>query len=488
MEKRIVMGTLGFALRLAISALLGAALLGAIAVKLFVDGQPELEPWHTNVLDEEFHAGSPVSTFSEYLALEERLFAELDRELYGPTEGGAEHSVNRYRRGSLADPRRWPVDWNRTYEIETEDPVAGVLLLHGLTDGPYSLRSLGETLAGAGARVLALRIPGHGTAPSALTETGWRDMAAAVRIAARHLREQVGDRPLHVIGYSNGGALAVEYAMATLEDASLPRVTRVVLISPLIGVRKVAALAAWQARLARLTGIDKLAWQSLHPEYNPFKYNSFAINAAVLAYEITEHLRHEFERLKGSGLANELPPILAFQSGADDTVTASALVSNVFACFDDGDDHLVLFDLNRLADVDSLLASDPAEVFDPLLRNMKRGFDLTVVTNAEPDSAEVVTFTARHETDTVTSKPVAERWPDDVFSLSHVALPFRPDDPLYGGPDAKPTPGGLGLGNLAVRGERGILRISAAAMLRISWNPFYDLIEQRTLEFLGLAP
>ena len=27
---------------------------------------------------------------------------------------------------------------------------------------------------------------------------------------------------------------------------------------------------------------------------------------------------------------------------------------------------------------------------------------------------------------------VAPRWPNDVISLSHVALPFRPDDPVYG--------------------------------------------------------
>ena len=64
-----------------------------------------------------------------------------------------------------------------------------------------------------------------------------------VRLAMQHLRDKVGDKPIHVIGYSNGGALAVQHALAALEDASLPQAERLVLISPEIGISRVAALA-----------------------------------------------------------------------------------------------------------------------------------------------------------------------------------------------------------------------------------------------------
>jgi hypothetical protein len=76
-------------------------------------------------------------------------------------------------------------------------------------------------------------------------------------------------------------------------------------------------------------------------------------------------------------------------------------------------------------------------------------------------------------------------WPGDVYSLAHVALPFSVRDPLYGGAAAGESPG-IRLGNLALRGERGVLRISASEMLRLRWNPFYDYIEWRVLRFLGL--
>ena len=58
-----------------------------------------------------------------------------------------------------------------------------------------------------------------------------------------------------------------------------------------------------------------------------------------------------------------------------------------------------------------------------------------------------------------------------MYSLSHVALPFPADDPLYGN-----QPSGLRvlqLGNVAVRGERNTLAVSQDSLNRLTWNPFY---------------
>ena len=76
-------------------------------------------------------------------------------------------------------------------------------------------------------------------------------MAAAVKIAVKHLRKSVGDKPIYLIGYSNGGALSVEYALESLHDGSLPKVQGIVLVSPAIGITSTAALAVWQGRLGR---------------------------------------------------------------------------------------------------------------------------------------------------------------------------------------------------------------------------------------------
>ena len=83
----------------------------------------------------------------------------------------------------------------------------------------------------------------------------------------------------------------------------------------------------------------------------------------------------------------------------------------------------------------------------------------------------------------VESAPGLE-WPAGMYSLSHVALPFPPDDPLYGGPKAKTSPG-ISLGNLSLRGEKGALKVPPQDMLRQRWNPFYTIIESKTLNFLS---
>ena len=464
---------------------LGGLIIGVVVFVKFLESRPDLSVWHLAELDEEFTTESDVSDFTGYLALEERLFAQLDERVYAKVGVGPEHVINRYSRGSLADPDRWSSNWNRSFELRNDTPVAGVLLLHGLSDSPYSLRTLGERLHDAGAWVVGLRIPGHGTAPVGLVETTWQDMAAAVRLAMRHVNDAVGESPLYIIGYSNGGALAIEYTLATLDDASLPRTRGIVLVSPAIGVSGLAVLAVWQARLGHFLGLEKLAWSSIVPEYDPFKYGSFAVNAGDLVYRLTEAIQKRLNSKQRNGGLEQIPAILAFQSLVDATVSTRALVENLFARLPPTGHELVLFDINRQVGAEGLLREDPATTFKPMLMQMDRGFDLTIVTNKSDVSSQVIARTRKHGKDEIAEIALSERWPQDVFSLSHVALPFSPQDPIYGGPLAGKSPG-IKLGNLALRGERGVLRITGDDILRLRWNPFHGYVESRILRFMQL--
>jgi alpha-beta hydrolase superfamily lysophospholipase len=479
------MGIVFWLSRFVAAALVGS-LVTAVAVYVYLlDSRPDLSVWHLADLDEEFTTDSEVADFRQYLELEDRLFAQLDKLVYARVPVDPGNAINRYSRGSLADPGRWPVNWNRSFELPQTQPRAGVLLLHGLSDSPYSMRALGESLHQQGAMVLGLRIPGHGTAPSGLVETRWQDMAAAVRLAARHVRAAVGDKPIYIVGYSNGGALAVEYALSTLTDPTLPRVAGTILLSPEIGLPAVAALAVWQGRLGHLLGLEKLAWNALLPEYDPFKYGSFAVNAGDLAHRITVRIQRQLTALQSSPKLGELAPIIAFQSSVDATVTASALVANLFDRLPAGNHELVLFDINRRVDFDTLLQQDPRLLFDPLLDKQARTYDLTVVTNTGSESNRVEAQTSLTGETTTTTTPMAGTWPPAVFSLSHVALPFPPNDPVYGGPAAAESPG-IRLGNLALRGERNVLKISGTDILRLRWNPFFDYTRGRIVVFTGL--
>lgn len=199
-----------------------------------------LELWHTARLDQDFHAGGDVKTFESYLEVERRAFRELDDEVYAKVGTGPEFSIVRYSRGSASDPGSFPQNFNRSYVLEAESPRGGVLMLHGMSDSPYSLWALARSLNEAGYHVVNLRLPGHGTAPAALTRARWQDFAAAVELAMAYLHDVAGSRPIHLFGFSNGGPVAVNYALGALEDSARPQAASLVLIAPAIGVTPAA--------------------------------------------------------------------------------------------------------------------------------------------------------------------------------------------------------------------------------------------------------
>ena len=125
-------------------------------------------------------------------------------------------------------------------------------------------------------------------------------------------------------------------------------------------------------------------------------------------------------------------------------------------------------------------------VLEALQAEPNPAFTLSVVTNRDAKTKSAVVRRKSPGEDAPTDLDVGLSWPDHLYSLAHIALPFPADDSLYGG---KPTPEGSGLhlGSLALRGERGVLRISASDMLRQRWNPFYPYLEKRVLDFMGLA-
>lgn len=475
--------TLKHALRLLFYGAIGVVLTLLVVFVDYLDGRTDLEVWHRADLDQEFTVDSALGSFEEYLELEGRLLAQLDQQVYAETGPVGDDEVNRYKRGSLSDPGRWPQNWNRSYEMPVLSPKASVLLLHGLSDSPYSLRSMAERLHQTGLHTLGLRVPGHGTAPSGLVKVTWQDMAAAVRLAVSHLAEQNSGQPVYIVGYSNGAALAVHYALSTLDDPSLPKVDKLIILSPEIGITAVASMAIWQARLGRLLGLEKLAWNDILPEYDPYKYGSFAVNAGDLSYRLTVEIQRRIGVLTESGLISDMPPVLAFSSVVDATVVAPALVKNLFGRLPAGGHELVLFDINAQAKLEPLLKWDPDEMIGVLQNTSNPTFTLSLVTNQTPDSSAVVERQWAPGQDIATEKDLGLEWPDDIYSLSHVALPFAPDDPLYGGQLKQPS-SGLNLGNLAFRGERGVLQISPDAMMRLRWNPFYSYLEQKTLDFL----
>jgi carboxylesterase len=122
-----------------------------------------------------------------------------------------------------------------------EGGETGVLLCHGFTGSPQSLRPWAEYLAERDLTVSLPLLPGHGTRWEDMQLTGWQDWYAEVDRELRALTERC--ERVFVGGLSMGGALALRLA-AKHGDA----ISGVMVVNP---ANKVHGLAAYALPVAR---------------------------------------------------------------------------------------------------------------------------------------------------------------------------------------------------------------------------------------------
>jgi pimeloyl-ACP methyl ester carboxylesterase len=366
-------------------------------------------------------------------------------------------------------------DWNRSYvQMPEAAPRGAVVLLHGLTDSPYSLRHVGAFYRQRGFAVVSIRMPGHGTVPAGLIRARWEDWMAATRLAVRHARTLAGaGTPLHLVGYSNGGALALKYALDSLDDQGLARPEQLVLFSPMVGITSFARFAGVLGWPAIFPGFARAAWLDTLPEYNPFKYNSFPVNGARQSSQMVRAVQEQMLERVAAGTLGDFPRVLAFQSMVDATVFTDAVLDNLFQVLPANGSELVLFDLNHEAKVGPLLRPGSAAVLERVLAGNLRSFTLTLVSSSTADAALMEARSFVPGAPQASRVPLAQRYPRDMYSLSHVALPFPMDDPVYG-QEPSDESFGVRLGVLAVRGERGALVVGVETLMRAMCNPFFD--------------
>jgi hypothetical protein len=144
----------------------------------------------------------------------------------------------------------------------------------------------------------------------------------------------------------------------------------------------------------------------------------------------------------------------------------------------------VLFDINRFARLDPFIRPGDRTLMAQMAEGRPRAYDITVVTNAGPDTFDVGARHFRPGAMTSVDEPLGLAWPRELFSLSHVALPFPEDDPVYGS-KAQSTPGGpIALGLLSPRGERAVLTVQIDVLMRVTSNPFFPYMARRVSEWV----
>lgn len=182
----------------------------------------------------------------------------------------------------------------------------GVLLCHGFTGSPQSLRPWAEYLAERGLTVSLPLLPGHGTRWEDMRLTGWQDSYAEVDRELRALRDRCAQ--VFVAGLSMGGALALRLA-AKHGDG----VAGVVVVNP---ANKVHGLFAYTLPVSRhlVRTVPGIASDIAKEGAAELGYDRVPLHSA--------HSLRNFFRLVDGELPQVTQPLLVLRSRQDHTVPA----------------------------------------------------------------------------------------------------------------------------------------------------------------------
>ena len=441
---------------------------------------PPLHPWHLERLSEEFTALRHSDLdFAGYLAREDKLFAEYHAKVAGWNSRDEAYLFSRFNPASPVNRLVDGAPHNRSFRLAQTRPKGQALLIHGLTDSPYSMKALADSLHARGFDVTVLRLPGHGTLPSMMVEMSHRDWRAAVRIAARDVASRVAPgQPFYIGGYSTGGTLALQYSLDALDDAALRRPDRVLLISPAIEITRVAALASIIDffSIVPIPLLEKVRWQNINSEFDPYKFNSFPVNASRQVNRSTRALQESLLRARESGRLKQLPPVVTWQSVVDSTVGSLGVAERLYGQLDGAGHRLVLFDVNRQRVLASVQRPQAGELIDRLTRQTRAATNSkssATPTRTPPPSASV------------TWRPTALKslatpdWPGPATSSRSVTSPCpspRTTRSTASSPAAA-TMACPSIGSWLLRGENGAVTITLGSLTRLRSNPFWSLID-----------
>ena len=336
--------------------------------------------------------------------------------------------IQRYRLDLNTDPLPEKVI---DYNCPTEfnpEGRVGVLLVHGLLDSPFTMRDIALRLSAQGLRVRTLLLPGHGTVPGALLNVKYESWLETVNAGIQSFASEVDQ--LYYIGHSTGASVGLLHA---LQNPDTP-LAGLVMLAPVLKIA--SSLDFLQGFLLQVGRFWKrFQWFCIEPENDYVKYQSIAMNSGYQVYRLAQAIW---------GCQQSLSvPLHTIMTQNDKTVSTQATLR---------------FLQERVQGSQSLLLYTPSNS-----------------TNLPFATARPAAYPEKH-----------------IRDISHVALPFAPDNSHYGENGdyihashievnlLSPTPTEYGTEILSFSHSK------QRPYSRLSFNPDFDFMMQTIMQFIDL--
>lgn len=265
----------------------------------------------------------------------------------------------------------------------------GFLLVHGLTDSPYLMRSLSKSLNAKYpcATIRSVLLPGHGSVVGNslnMTNSDWKKI---VKYGINRFKNDNKISDLYLAGFSTGTTLLIDYMNnnhSNTDNTRDDKVKGLILLS--VAVKAKSNFAFLSPFVARF-----MDWLSILYERDAARYESFSFNAGGQFYELTKDMFDPKNALK--------IPVLMAISADDDTIDAQA--ARAFFCYAKDTDT----NKNILIWYQSINSKVNAEI------NADKQLNCNNITEVKLDALQ-----KKYKT----------------LNLAHIAIPVDPADAHYG--------------------------------------------------------
>ncbi len=188
----------------------------------------------------------------------------------------------------------------------------GFLMVHGLTDSPFLMTDIRNTLQTRFpcATFHAVLLPGHGTVPGDLRDVSYEDWVETVHYGMNSFPDTTDK--IIPIGYSTGATLIGREFDAHHQNS---RMTAMIMLSPGFATK---SKQAWLAPYARYVQ----SWVGQDENSDAAKYGSMAMNAAAEFYLLTEPYR--------DGTIGEFDIPVFMVASSDDQTVDPVFTANFF--------------------------------------------------------------------------------------------------------------------------------------------------------------
>ncbi len=264
----------------------------------------------------------------------------------------------------------------------------GFLLVHGLTDSPYLMRSISDSLSQANpcSLIRAVLLPGHGTIVGDTLDMQYKDWNRIVEYGVNSFQTEATISELYLVGFSTGTSLSINYIKQHPETDSNHRNDKIkglVLLSA-----AVKANSPWAFLSPIVSYVKEWEWMGVFSEQDAARYESFSLNAGSQFYQLTKDMTKPEYTLD--------VPVLMAVSADDQTINASA--ARTFFCQTRNERRALIWYQSIDPSVNTKIANDASQQCKQIIN--------VALNTLEPQFKTV--------------------------NLAHTALSMQPNDPHYG--------------------------------------------------------